>query len=481
MELIEMGYEKSGVLVVDLDGTLIKTDTLVESGLDFVHRNPLNLFRLPGWLMSGKAALKQQLASHSDLNFSGLPYNIEVLRLIDEARSQGGRIVLASACDIKIANGVAEYLGVFDDVFASDGVTNLSAANKRDALVARYGEQGFDYVGNSADDLLVWKAARNAILVETPKRVAEKAKAHGNVVLSLQSSASVLSPLLKSLRPHQWAKNMLIFVPLLAAHAFDYVSVVSAVLAAICFCFLASGTYLINDLLDIQDDRSHPSKRTRPFAAATLSPMAGLLASVGLIAAGIAIAFAMLPLLFVYSLFAYLVITLCYSLTIKSVMALDVITLTVLYTLRIVAGSLAISLAPTFWVLTFSLFIFLSLALVKRYAELYDARQKGRTEKSAGRGYYPSDLEVVSQMGVANGFMSILFFALYIQDANTIRLYSMPEALWLVCPVLLFWICRLWLITHRGQMHDDPVVFAIKDKVSLVSIALIGVVFLVAL
>lgn len=476
-----MDIENSVPLVIDLDGTLVTTDTLVESALDCVHRQPVAIFKMPGWLSDGKATLKQQLTRRSQLDYEKLPYHPEVLALITQARDAGRKIVLASACDQEIAEGVAATLGLFDEVIASDGIVNRSAQNKKDELVARYGEQGFDYAGNSADDLVVWQAARHAIVVAAPASVARQARKVANVVTEITLPVNNESALLKALRPHQWAKNSLIFVPLLASHTFDLASIFSSILAIICFCLVASGTYLINDLLDIQDDRKHASKCQRPFAAGTLHPLAGVFWAVGLVTIGLLIAVLALPWLFLVAVLAYLLITLSYSFLLKSIMALDVITLTVLYTLRIIAGALALNLEPTFWILTFSLFIFLSLALVKRYAELNDARQKGKTDKSAGRGYYPSDLEIVAQMGVANGFMSILFFALYIQDPATTALYSNFRVLWLVCPVLMYWICRLWLLTHRGQMHDDPVVFAIKDKVSLLTLVVVGVIFLAAL
>jgi|TARA_R110000868_G_scaffold5065_24_gene31375 4-hydroxybenzoate polyprenyltransferase len=467
----------NSVLVVDLDGTLVSTDALVESGLDFLHQHPAGILRLPGWLRSGKAMLKQSLANNSSLCIEKLPYNDYVLELIRQAKQSGKRVVLATASDQAIARAVADHLGCFDEVIASDGGTNLSAARKRDALVQRFGVRGFDYIGNSSDDLLVWQASEHAILIDTPARVARAARRTANVSDEYSTQKTPLLAFLKALRPHQWAKNGLIFVPLMTAHAFSVDALGVALLAFVCFCLVASGTYLINDLLDIQDDRQHPSKCKRPFAAATLDPLTGIWSALLLVAVGVLLGVMLLPPLFVLSLIAYLVITLAYSLVLKSMMAVDVITLTVLYTLRIVAGSVAIETEPTFWILTFSLFIFLSLALVKRFAELQQARNKGETGKSAGRGYYPSDMEMVAAMGVGNGYLSILFFALYIQDAATIVLYSHPQWLWLICPVLMYWVTRLWLLTHRGEMHDDPVVFAIKDKVSLVTLLMIMAVF----
>lgn len=477
-----MDWNDQAVLVIDLDGTLIKTDLLLETGLLFVREQMQESWKPLQWLLQGKTVLKEELASRTRLDVATLPYNADVLELIQAARDAGRKVVLATASHYSLAEQVAAHLGLFDEVIASDRGRNLSATRKRDELVRRYGEQGFDYVGNSRDDLAVWRSARRCILVDTPDAVARTARKETSVEREIISGDSVGKALLKALRPHQWAKNALLLVPLLTAHLFmDTSAWLSALLGVCWFSMLASSAYLLNDLLDIQDDRKHPSKCRRPFASGALPVWYGAIGAPGLALVGCLGALLTLPPGFLVVLLTYFVLTLAYSFYLKRLVSVDVITLALLYSIRVVAGAFAVGVPLTFWILTFSMFIFLSLALMKRYTELFDARQKGDEQKTAGRGYYPSDIEMVSSMGVATGYLSILVLALYINDTATASLYREPRFLWLVCPILLFWITRIWMLTHRGQMHSDPVIFAIRDRVSLISLVLIGLFFGVAL
>jgi 4-hydroxybenzoate polyprenyltransferase len=468
-------------LVVDLDGTLLRSDLLLETGMAFVRSNPLGLFRALGWLAGGKIELKAGLAEATCLDVSVLPYDPVVIKLIESARNAGRPVVLATASHRSLAERVAEHLGLFDEVFATDARCNLSAHRKRDLLVERYGEAGFDYVGNSSDDLSVWAAARRAYVVNPEPGVEVRARALGNVERVIESSRADLWDWLKALRLHQWMKNLLIFVPLLAAHQLTNPSMLwQGILAFLFFGLCASSVYLLNDLLDLADDRHHSTKRHRPFASGRLPIKAGLFGIPLLLAAAFVGSLLALPWQFAVVLLLYYVLTLGYSLFLKRQMVIDVIALAMLYTVRIIAGTAAFGLPLTSWILAFSMFIFLSLALVKRYAELREARSKGNTAKARGRGYYPDDLEMISSLGAASGYLAVMVLALYIQDHSTTALYAHPQVIWLACPLLLFWITRTWMLTHRGQMHDDPVVFAIKDRVSLLVGGLFGLVFWVA-
>lgn len=468
-------------LVVDLDGTLLRSDLLFETGMAFIRGQPLGLLKPLSWLAKGKAALKEGLAQATYIDVSVLPYNPEVIALIETERSNGRRVVLATASHCTLAERIAEHLQLFDEVLATDANRNLSAQHKRDLLVEHYGERGFDYAGNSHDDIPVWAAARQAYVVNPESGVERRAKAQGNVEKVIRSNPSGIKDWLKALRLHQWMKNMLIFVPLLAAHQLTNPLLLwQGILAFLYFGLCASSVYLLNDLLDLADDRHHHSKRNRPFASGRLSIKSGGIAFPILLIASFAGATVLLPKEFSYVLVAYYALTLTYSLALKRRMAVDVIALAMLYTLRIIAGAAAFSLPLTFWVLAFSMFMFLSLALVKRYAELRDARHKGLNEKTRGRGYYPSDLEMISSLGASSGYLAVMVLALYIHDQATSVLYSQPQVIWLACPLLLFWITRIWMLTHRGQMHDDPVVFAIRDRVSLMVGALFCLVFWVA-
>lgn len=467
-------------LVIDLDGTLLRSDLLVESALAWVRARPLNALAPLAWLAGGKAALKQRLAEAVELDVAALPYDERVLALIARERALGRRIVLATASHRLYAERVAAHLQLFDDVLATGDGVNLSAERKRDLLLQRYGHQGYDYAGNSGDDLAVWACARHAYVVNAGGALERRAQAHGNVaqLLPRTPAGELLRAMARALRPHQWAKNLLLLLPLMAAHlAHDPARLAAGALAVVCFSLCASSVYLLNDLLDIADDRHHPSKRHRPFAAGTLPLLAGVAAAPLLLAAAFGLALWLLPWKFSVVLLGYYALTLAYSLALKRVMALDAITLAGLYTLRLIAGAAAFSVPLTFWMLAFSVFMFLSLALVKRYAELREARHRGEESQARGRGYFPGDLEMIASLGAASGYLSVLVLALYTQDRATVALYSQPQLIWLACPLLLFWITRTWMLTHRGQMHDDPVVFALKDRASLAVGALFALIF----
>ncbi len=468
-------------LVIDLDGTLLRSDLLLETGMAFVRNRPWQLFRPLLWLGRGRAALKEALARAARLDVSVLPYDPQVIALIRAERRSGRTVVLATASHHSLAERIAEHLQLFDRVLASSGDENLAAQHKRDRLVELFGAQGFDYAGNSRADLPVWAAARQAYVVNPAPGVERRARAQGNVAQVLRTAPAAPRDWLHALRLHQWTKNTLLFVPLLAAHQLGNGSLIwQGLLAFLFFGLCASSVYLLNDLLDLDDDRHHRTKCLRPFAAGRLSIRSGLLALPGLLLLAFAGALGLLPWQFSAVLLAYYALTLAYSLVLKRYLAVDVIALALLYTSRIIAGAAVFDLPPTFWMLAFSMFMFLSLALVKRYAELHAALDRGLAAPSPGRGYCPADLGVISSLGAASGYLAVMVLALYIHDPLTAALYRQPHVIWLACPLLLFWITRVWMLTHRGQMHDDPVVFAIRDRASLAVGALFGLVFWIA-
>jgi 4-hydroxybenzoate polyprenyltransferase len=469
-------------LVVDLDGTLVKTDLLAETASQFLLAQPLSCFKLLIWLMQGKSALKSHLAHNTSIDASALPYNEELVTYLQQEKAWGRSIVLATASHRLLAEQVADHLSLFDEVFATDGSTNLKADAKRAALVAKYGEKGFDYVGNDWADMAVWQSAAQAHVVSRSSRLIEAARRHCNLgkVFS-DDKPPLVQALLKAMRPHQWMKNLLVFIPLLAAHRYgDAINVLQALLAFFAFGLTASSVYLLNDMIDVADDRHHARKSQRPFAAGHLSLLHGWLAWPLLLICAFTMSVAALPLPFTLSLGTYFVLTVAYSLRLKQIPIVDVLTLAGLYTLRIISGAAAIGVLPTFWLLSFSMFLFLSLAFIKRYSELKATRQNGQTKALRGRGYIPHDLELVANFGCSAGYTGVLVLALYIQDSHTASLYATPQAIWLACPLLLFWISRAWLIAHRGQMHDDPIVFAIKDRVSWAVAALLTALFVAA-
>lgn len=466
-------------LCIDLDGTLLHSDLLIESFLDVLGRQPLVLLQAPIWLTGGKAALKARLADRCRLDVASLPYDEAVLQRIREARAAGRETVLCTASDQRLAQQVGDHLGCFDRVLGSDGRENLSGSQKAARLVALYGEKGFDYAGNAPVDLAVWARAGGALVKGSPA-LAQRAAGVTTVHERLDPPAAGLHTWLRALRVHQWLKNLLVFVPLLAAHrVLDADSTLLAVLAFAAFSLCASGVYLLNDLLDLASDRRHHSKRNRPLAAGKLPLLGGLLAAPVLTLAAFAVALAVSPL-FVLVLGGYWLTTLAYSLQLKRKVMLDVLLLAALYTARIIGGAVAIMVEPSFWLLAFSMFMFLSLALLKRYTELAALLADGR-EKASGRGYRVDDLPLLQSFGAASGYGAVLVLALYINSPESLALYSRPHALWLLCPMLLYWISRAWFVAHRGEMHDDPVVYAATDRFSLGVAAVGGLVLLAAL
>jgi phosphoserine phosphatase len=351
-------------IVVDLDGTIIKTDLLLEAANQFVGRRPYRILLLLLWLSRGRPYLKSRLARQFQLDASSLPYNAEVLSWLREQRAAGRRMVMATASHRLLAEKVAVYLEVFDEVLATDGGVNLKARAKRDCLVSRFGEGGFDYVGDSKADMEVWKAAAVASVVDNTSSVTRAVRASGKAgrVFKSRSRSSAVS-MLRALRPHQWVKNVLVFVPLMAAHRYGSVeAVVDILLAFLVFGLTASSVYVFNDLLDVSDDRQHKRKRLRPFAAGELSLFTGWLLWPALLVVAFSTALVTLPPTFCAVLAAYFLLTVGYSVRLKQSAIVDVLALAALYTVRIIAGATAIAAALSFWILALSMFLFLSLA-----------------------------------------------------------------------------------------------------------------------
>jgi 4-hydroxybenzoate polyprenyltransferase/phosphoserine phosphatase len=451
---------------VDLDGTLIRSDLLLESLVLLIKRNPLYLFLVPFWLLRGKAVLKDEIASRVSLNPAALPYNQEFLKWLQAQRAQGKSLWLCTAANRSLADRVAAHLEIFDGVLASDRTVNLAGSAKASQLVERFGEGGFDYCGNESRDLLIWQRARGAVVVHGNAKLEREAARLSNVVQSFPSRSRPLKAMIRALRPHQWAKNVLIIVPLLAAHrVYDHSAVLAGLAAFVAFSLCASSVYLLNDLLDLEADRAHARKSKRPFAAGDLSILAGLVLAPCLLGAAILIT-AFLPPKFWLVLGTYYVLTCAYSFVLKGKVLIDALALAGLYTLRIIAGSAAVAVALSFWFLLFSVFLFLSLAFVKRFAELEALRRMQRL-RAAGRGYHVEDLPLLQSLGTAAGYLSVLVLALYINSPDIQSLYSRPKLIWTLCVLMLYWVSRVWMLAQRGQMHDDPVVFALKDRQSL--------------
>jgi 4-hydroxybenzoate polyprenyltransferase len=463
-------------LYVDLDGCLLRTDLLIESFL-VAARKFDTWYRLPMWLLCGKAYLKARLAERAELIPELLPYNTKLLDYLRAERASGRNLVLATASNRRLAEAVAAYLGCFDAVIASDEATNLRGKHKLDAIKAHVTDKEFSYAGNDRTDLPIWRAARRAVIVNAPRRVAAAAGRATDVELVIDDRPPLAKNLLRALRPHQWLKNLLVFVPLLASGAFSDVNGwVATLLAFAAFCATASGIYVVNDLTDLAADRQHPRKRKRPFASGAVQASVGLATGAALLAIGLSLAWitGAVGLIVVYAL-----TSLSYSVYLKEQPLIDVFTLSFLYNIRMFVGGVVSSHHVSPWLLGFGFFLFLGLALIKRVAEL-QARGGGSAKQVPGRGYYPGDTSILGLMGVAATFTSSVVLALYLQNDVAQVVYANPLFLWPIVPLLLFWQCRLWLSTQRGYMLDDPIVYSARDWVSWLVGAVMAALFLLA-
>jgi 4-hydroxybenzoate polyprenyltransferase/phosphoserine phosphatase len=455
--------EASPVLCVDLDGTLIRGNLLWECVVALLKNRPDSLFLLPLWLLRGPAFLKRQLASRVTLDPSRLPYRQQVLDLLRQEKAAGRQLVLVTAADGDLARSVTNHLGLFDEIHGSDGQRNLKGATKAAFLVAQFGTTGFDYFGDSAADLKVWPHARAAYVVGSAAR-AQQAAALTTVKATVIDPPPSLLTWVKALRGTHWAKNLLLFLPLLLSHNLAIEPLLRTTAGFLLYGFCASGLYILNDLLDLHSDREHPWKKERPFAAGELSISLGVFVSLVLLTAAFGLG-SLLDLQFGLALAGYAALTMLYSLYLKKIALLDVFVLSSFYSFRILAGALISSTTLSQWFLAFSMFFFLSLAMAKRYSELLHANDLIASGNS-GRGYHVHDRELLLAFGVGSSFSAVVIFSLYVQSRDVRMLYLSPEWLLLLCPIVLYWLGRTWLLAHRGELKEDPVTLAIRDRVS---------------
>lgn len=465
------------VICVDLDGTLIAGDLFWEAVLRLVLTRPWSLVQLPLWLLKGRAYLKRQVASRVPLDPGTLSYRTELIEQLTLAREQGHHLVLATGSDELYARQVSEHLGIFAELFASDGRTNLTGSRKAARLRAEYGAGEFSYVGNDWVDLPVWAAARVGTIVAGPARLADRLRSLGRLEQVLGTAPRRSRAMWRALRPYQWIKNVLLFVPLITSHRLlEWPLVGRALLAFAAFSFCASGIYVLNDLVDIHSDRQHPEKRRRPFAAGELSVPTGLLMFASLLAAGLTVGLAVGSAWFLAVMGIYVLVTTAYSARLKREPVADVFVLAGLYVLRVVAGGVATGIVLSTWLLAFALFVFLSLAYLKRFIEL--TANDGRMP---GRGYVAEDRLWLQSVGTCAGYLAVLVLALYVTSADVMLLYRSPQLLWLLCPVMLFWVTRTWFRAGRGRTHHDPVMEALKDPVSYGCAITAGAILLISL
>ena len=453
-------------LCVDVDGTLIKSDTLLDAMLTLFRRSPLTALLACLTLVRGKAAFKAEVARHITLDVTTLPYNRPLLNHLRAEHAAGRDIYLATAANEKQARGIADHLGIVAGIFASAGNVNLRQSAKLNVLQSQFSDRGFDYVGNAAPDIPVLAGAKTGMLANPSLGLAARLKMQRiKIDRIFNDRAPWFKTLVRAIRVRQWPKNLLIFLPLVLAHMVsDRAKLVATCIAFLSFCCTASTAYILNDMLDVEADRSHPKKRNRPFAAGDLSPQSGIVIMCILIAVAVALAWT-LPVQFSYWLGAYFLATVAYSVVLKKIALLDVVTLAGLYTVRLIAGGAGSNVPLSTWLGGFSIFFFLSLAMVKRYSELDNLRRAGR-EPANERGYFLEDLDQLRSFGTASAYASIVVFILYINNPEITRLYAHAHRLWMLIPILILWISRIWLLAHRGKLDEDPVVFALTDRLS---------------
>jgi len=479
MQVVESpGEVRPNPLVVDLDGTLIASDLLIESFFSCVGRNPASLPSLISSLLRGRSHLKQALASQVEFDVATLPYNPTVLALIEEARGQGRKVYLATAANERFAHAIAEHLGVFDGVFASDKNHNLSGANKARLLVEKFGDGRFDYIGNHRSDLEIWRHAGHRYAVGLDAKSLKEFRSLGDAT-ELESSKPTIKVWRRALRVHQYSKNVLVFLPVFTAHAFHVSTIVESLLAFFAFCMAASAIYLLNDLVDLSDDRRHPTKKDRPLASGKLSAHAAL-AAIPILGLGAIAACLFLPLLFAATLAGYIVLTTGYSFWLKRKKLGDVVGLSLLYTIRMIGGAVATGIVLSEWILAFSLFTFTSLALIKRYTELL-VRLDNNLPESSSRAYRKDDLFILAALAAACGTNAVTVFTLYITSDTVKAMYSHPAGLWILSPILLFLLARALMVAHRRDMHDDPVIWALRDRTSRIAVAFSVIVVLASI
>lgn len=464
-------------LCVDLDGTLVRTDLLVEATFALLKKNIFTAFMLPLWLLRGKSYFKDQIARRVNIDPRSLPYQTEFLDFLRQRRKAGGRLILTTASHVNYANAVSQYLGIFDTVLASNSTRNLTGKLKLQAIQDACDEKKFAYAANGRVDLEVWRQA-NAVVLVNPERGVEASVMRISPIERVfrDRDRNSVHSYMKALRLHHWVKNLIIFLPLTLAHrANDTALLMQAGIAFLSFGFCASSVYLLNDMFDLSFDRAHPRKQWRPLASGELSVAHAVIMIPALLLISLLLALT-LPLQFFGVLVLYYFMTMGYSLRLKHHAIIDVIVLASLYTLRVIAGAAAGDVEASFWLLSFSMFFFLSLALVKRYSELLGIVD-AETNVIAGRSYRASDLPLLAQFGITSAFMSVLVLALYINSDSVRLLYSRPQVIWLLCPLLLYMISRVWLLAHHNKLHEDPVVFAIRDR-PFQLLAILGVILL---
>lgn len=449
-------------LVVDVDGTFIKTDMLFEGFWKALGQAPLKTLRATWRHFSDRAVLKSKIAQIAGIRVDLLPVNKAVADLVDQARTEGREVIFASAADQGQIDALAACHGISGDHLATQGHINLKGQAKADALVARFGKGGFAYAGDAAADLPVWLVSGQAIVVGRQPKAEAQVRSAGIEIVSLPKTWSRRS-LARGLRPHQWVKNVLLLLPMIAAHQFGATAIVSVIFGTMSFCAAASSIYLVNDMFDLEADRQHATKRFRPIASGNVRIRDAMAVSVLLGLFALALGVVLGPAFFaVVSL--YMLVSLIYSLKLKQIKWLDIFTLASLFTLRVLAGAVATHVFASLWLLAFVFPAFLALGGVKRLTELTLARSDGRVP---GRGYTPADRAALLYLAIAATVLSSAVFFAYTLGSSAAGLYEDLLVLRLAGVPFAIWQARMVYLGWHGKQDYDPLVFAMKDAKGL--------------
>ena len=464
----ENAFGKATPLCVDLDGTLLRGNSLYEYAWEFLRKAPWLFWKLPVWVLQGQAVLWRELIEHVEFSAANHAFEPAVLRFLEQEREQRP-LILVTGAHQRVADLVAGHIGLFDAAYGTQSAGHLTGKNKADFLRQQYGNHGFDYLGDSTADIPVWQACRQVYMAR-PDRALTSVLSSSGITPTIvgQPMTGKLRAAIRLLRPQQWSKNILIFVPLVLGHVFrEFAPWWNALLAFFSFCAASSAMYILNDLLDIHADRQHYRKQKRPIASGAISiPLAlgifgGCLAVAMVLSLAVGWPFAAITA-------AYVALVCLYSVQLKTRLTIDIVLLAAFYTLRIFAGSAATGIPISFWTMLSSLFFFYSLASLKRCSELSNLAHSGK-QKAERRAYRVEDLPQLLAIGIACGLLTVVVIGLYINSPEVRLSYRKPDVLWLICPLLLAWISRIWTISGRGHLHEDPLSFAIKDKWSLVA------------
>lgn len=473
-------FEKEIPLIVDLDGTITKSDLFFETLVIFIKKNPLNIFFIFFWLFFGKSFLKLKLSEKITISPSDIKYRKEVINYLNHQKQNKRKIYLFSGSSINQVKEVHDYLNIFDGYYGTTINLNLISYNKLNYIKKFFGSVEFDYIGDSSKDIVLWNASRKAIIVDPKFNINKKIKISSKNIIYLTdfiSKKDKAKIFFKSIRIYQWVKNFLVFLPIILSQNFIGINFINASLAFISFSFISSATYLLNDIFDINEDREHIRKKHRPIASGEMSINSAIKIAFLLFFLSGLISIVLLPLAYFKIVFLYVFITILYTTLLKKIIYLDILILSIFYILRIIAGGLATSIDVSNWLILFSFVFFIFLAGIKRLAEIVNIINDDNLN-NFGRSYNEKHFDQIRYVCMISGASSILFLSNYFFSSKVLELYNSPQYLLFACPILLLWEYKIYRNTLNKKMTDDPIIYIFKDKNSWYTFFLIGIIII---